>query len=182
MKKILFLFALIGALFASCSENEINDPNVIANDDGAITFRTLRDKTVTRYANDNKSNYMVYAQVKGATGWLIDGLTVDVVNGTYTSNYYWPGGGTEVSFYSFAPASSDSVTVSKAEAGTSPAIDLSFTVPTSGKTDFTIATPQTLNKAGTTDGIVPLQFNHALSKVYITAALSTELVDRKSVV
>ena len=33
-----------------------------------------------------------------------------------------------------------------------------------------------MNKAGTTDGIVPLQFNHALSKVYITAALSTELV------
>lgn len=61
MKKILFLFALIGALFASCSENEINDPNVIANDDGAITFRTLRDKTVTRNANDNADNYFVYA-------------------------------------------------------------------------------------------------------------------------
>ena len=98
MKKILFLFALIGALFASCSENEISDPQVIANDDGAINFRTLRDKTVTRYANDNTSTYMVYAQVKGATGWLIYGLTITVVHVTYTSDYFGQGGGNEVSF------------------------------------------------------------------------------------
>ena len=65
MKKILFLVAIIGAL-VSCSENETSSisPDVSNN---LIRFNTLRDKVITRYANDNKSDYQVYALITDQT-------------------------------------------------------------------------------------------------------------------
>ena len=178
MKKILFLFALIGALFASCSENEINDPNVIANDDGAITFRTLRDKNVTRAANDNESPYMVYARLANGSDWFIPGITVNET-GTYTSAYYWPGKSTVVDFYSYAPATGDGVALGDASAtgGTDgvATLPITFTVPTTANIDFTVATPVSKSQSQVTDNVVPLEFKHMLSKVVISAKLSTDL-------
>ena len=174
MKNILFLFAVIGAILASCSNNEVNEI-ISTKADQQISFRTLRDKTVTRAANDSASAYAVYAKIADATDWFINDLVI-TETGTYESDYYWPNASTEISFYSFAPASGDGVTVGTPTIAT-PTIPITFTVPTDADTDFTIATP--VKTAKTSTGIVPLSFNHMLSKVKISAQLSTDLTTSK---
>ena len=72
-----------------------------------IDFRTLRDKAITRYANDNNDTYMVYANISGQSAWCFN-TTVTPTTSTTTGDidttaavYYWPGV-QDVYFYSYA--------------------------------------------------------------------------------
>ena len=174
MKNLLFLFAFIGATLVGCSNNEIDEISPVKAEQ-QISFRTLRDKTVTRAANDQSDSYAVYAKISDADSWFINDLVIDET-GTYESDYYWPNAKTEIEFYAFAPASGNGVAVGDTVAS-GPTIDITFTVPDTAKVDFTIATP--VKTAKTATGIVPLTFNHMLSKVVISAQLSDDLIKSK---
>ena len=173
MKNVYYLLIMIGLLATSCSNNEIDEISKLT-DKQNISFITLRDKAVTRAANDQSSPYAVFAQIKGASNWYINNLVISE-SGEYTSNYYWPGSSTEISFYAFAPASGNGVSVTDTTAAT-PAIDITFTVPTKADIDFTVATPYVTAKTST--GVVPLTFNHMLSKIIVTAQLSESLLNQ----
>lgn len=87
MKKI-FTMVATAIILASCSQAELEETSVGQKE---IKFSNLNDK-VTRAANDNNSNYKVYAVWSGATNnnWFIN----DVANGTtnlpQSGPYYWP--------------------------------------------------------------------------------------------
>ena len=102
MKKFLFLFALVGLFVTSCSNNEIDEVSASKNDK-AISFKTLRDKSVTRYANDGRNSFQVYAITTGDDDWYLNTpVTANAGSTTTTVNYYWPQGKT-VDFYGFCP-------------------------------------------------------------------------------
>ena len=69
MKKI-FTMVATAIILASCSQAELEETSVGQKE---IKFSNLNDK-VTRAANDNNSNYKVYAVWSGATNnnWFIN--------------------------------------------------------------------------------------------------------------
>ena len=189
MKKYLFLLAVVGAL-ASCSSNEVFDESHSMKNDNAITFNTMRDKVGTRYANDNKTDYQVYAVIGGLTTWFIDNTvtpstntdTSDTINppsgSTSTPIYHWPGNDTFVYFFAYAPAeisATTGITSVDAKTGTTsgdlPTIDIAYTVPTNADMDFTIAKPLKQDQ-----GSVSFSFQHMLSQINVSAVLSDELL------
>ena len=130
-----------------------------------LLMKNLNDK-VTRAANDNNSNYKVYAVWSGATNsnWFINDVVDGTTNLPQNGPYYWPTTGT-VDFYSWAPAT---VTAT----GTYPALSIAYTVPTNAAEDFTIANPKTGLSAST----VAFEFAHKLAKISVTASLSQDLI------
>ena len=138
MKKLLFLFLVIG-LIASCCHNETDDIAEV-DDMNKINFMTLRDKSVTRYANDNKDEYQVYAVIEGQSSWFIDDSFIpSTTSGTDTASnnkvYYWPGTQT-VNFYAFAPIAGSSYGVTVAEATPSSSastIEIDYVVPSTAE-------------------------------------------------
>ncbi len=186
MKRFLILFAVLAMVY-SCSNNEISE---IVPPEGSttISFRTLRDKAMTRYANDNEDTYMVYAQISGQSDWYFNTI-VSPIEPTATdtldnpaSIYYWPGT-QEVNFYAYCPAEETTesgvtgVTASISDEDASIKID--YTVPADANMDFTIATPITQKGAakGSTNSPVVLKFGHMLTKVAVKAVLSETLTN-----
>lgn len=160
--KNIFTMVATAIILASCSQAELEETSVGQKE---IKFSNLNDK-VTRAANDNNSNYKVYAVWSGATNsnWFINDVVDGTTNLPQNGPYYWPTTGT-VDFYSWAPAT---VTAT----GTYPALSIAYTVPTNAAEDFTIANPKTGLSAST----VAFEFAHKLAKISVTASLSQDLI------
>lgn len=164
MKKIIFTVAVLATMLASCSKNEVYDV-VGTREDSPINFTNLNDK-VTRSANDSKSNYKVYAKstLSGETAWFINDEVKDD-NSTESGNiYFWPSGAT-VDFYAWAPS-----TVT-ATASTYSNLSIDYTVPAGADEDFTVAAPET----GLSSGTVEFKFSHMLTKITVSAELTSKL-------
>ena len=185
MKKLLFLLSVATAL-ASCSNNEVINENE-ALKGNEISFSTLQRKVNTRYANEGKSNYQVYAKIAGESVWFINNTVTpsasgtDVINpstsGGTTPSYYWPGNNTNVSFYAFAPAmgsgssiGEQSVTATPGSSTESASINIEYAALRPGIEDFTIAIPRTQSS-----GQVDFTFQHMLCLVQVYVQLSSEL-------
>ena len=172
----IFYILIITLLFIGCTNQLIDDthPNQLSE---MISFTTLRDKISTRYANDNKSNYQVYATIKGEEdkGWFINNTLIPSStsggNDTISDNttYYYPYG-KSIQFYAYAPSYSASLSVT-ADSST-PSIAITLTVPSHTGNDFTIATPITQSS-----GKVSFQFKHMLTKINTAVKLSSALTD-----
>ena len=173
MKNVLYIlfFILIG-----CT-NHVTEEIPYIKSDEMIRFSALRDKIITRYANDNKSMYKAYGIIEneGSKGWFINSSIIPSStsggNDTISDNtaYYYPYG-KSVQFYAYAPASSSSLSVTTD--ASIPSISLSLIVPSHASNDFTIATPITQGS-----GKVSFQFKHMLTKVNTAIKLSTDLTD-----
>lgn len=180
MKKIFLSATLIGVL-ASCSQNDVQE---IAQSPNEIQFSTLNDK-VTRHANDNKSNYQVYAKLTGTgtpTAWFMNEVlapgAAGIANPGFNNNttgdaivstkkYYWPvNTAWTLNFYAYAPS-----TVATVADLANEKLPITYTVPTSttaadAQEDFTIAIKKTFT-AVPGDKNVHLQFKHMLTKITI---------------
>lgn len=194
MKKMIFSLAAVG-LLASCSQNEIQEMTEKSNE---IKFSTLNDK-VTKHANDNKSNYRVFAKLTGATGpataWFMNEEMIPGTSGTATpgfgnftggdiikseKKFYWPSNtGWTLNFYGFAPEDA-AVTPDL----TNEKLPIIYTIKTKTGTetadaqeDFTIAIPQMFDYRPD-DNKVNFQFKHMLTKISIvTPVLTDELTN-----
>lgn len=174
-------------LFGSCANNEMDDINPIAVKNKAIGYRTFRDKASTRYANDNDDTYMVYALITEQSTWYFNTVvtpTSSTATGavdTPAGTYYWPGT-KEVQFFAYCPGETGTTTgVTSVDAtitDDTPSILIDYTVPTTGDTDFTIATvvKQSGPASGGTNTPVALKFAHMLSKITIKVELSSTLI------
>lgn len=176
MKKKLLLIA-VTAIVCSCSTNEINDINS-SIENTMIGFRTLRDKAITRYANDNNDTYMVYANISGQSAWYFN-TTVTPTTSTTTGAidttaavYYWPGV-QDVYFYAYAPSEESDDTGITSVTDTDLDLTIAYTVNSDANMDFTIAAPVEQNAS--TSKTVALTFSHMLSKITVVANLSDEL-------
>ena len=176
MKKLFFSVALL-AMVASCSKNEVLDNGT--SSENQIGFSTL-NSSVTRSANESKSNYTVYAQYTtsgdndSVEKWYIDDYEIDGVTDSPVNNksYSWPI--KSLSFYAFAPSS-------VVETGVKPSyghgsLNIDYTVPDNAKEDFTVATPvdKIYDPLSTS---VSLKFNHLLSKIKIHANINSQITD-----
>lgn len=199
----LFLSVAAVALLASCSQNEIQEMTSMSKE---IKFATLNDKVSTRAANDDKQSYQVYASssLGGYSWFMADVLTTgSVITGNdfpsagfenYTSGdqptkpHYWPNvtGDWTIKFFAYAPAtfSATNTRVDTVSTYNDASVSIAYSVPTDAQEDFTIATPVTATKTGTTlpSQNVHFQFKHMLSKIKINApVLGTGKVGEKDV-
>ena len=69
MQRRLCLLFVIGLLLAGCSNNVSDSEVKRLSLNEAISFRTLRDKVVSKIANNSSDNYYVYAYITGYTSW-----------------------------------------------------------------------------------------------------------------
>ena len=96
-------------------------------------------------------DYMYNVEVSKASSW--------------TTSYYWPGRGTRIRFFAYAPYNGEGIVLSdKTKAGTP---TISYTVPTavSAQSDLLVAVSAELSD--NTSAAVPLTFEHALTAVRI---------------
>ena len=192
--KQLFLSVAILSIMASCSQNEITEG--VTTNQNPIGFSTL-NSSVTRAANENNSDYTVYAQYTDKTlnpytaAWFIDALQIKTTNGTDEmqgdQEYYWPS--KELEFYAFSPSpvmSTDeplvvtngvNVVGTAPGMGTSGTLSINYTVPSDAGTDFTVAKPvkRTAKPYGETTDPVAFKFAHMLSKVSVSAQVSSNI-------
>ena len=169
--KTYFSILAAAAIACSCSNNEITEISPTA--ERPIGFSTIRDKTTTRFANDGKDNYEVYAIIAGSTSWYFNTTVTPNTSGTagaldqMAGTYYWPQSKT-VDFFAFCPIpTADNVVVGTTTPGT--AIPITYTLPTGAQQDFTIATKATGTAAANGTSGVPLSFSHMLSKINIVS-------------
>ena len=169
---------MIICLFAACTDS-ITDGWTDSMDKKPITFTSLRHKVITRYANDNHSNYQIYGFTEGenSKGWSINsvvspGAGTDGSDYIHNGSYFWPGNNKNVLFYAYSPDTVISGIKSVITDAATPSIDITYQVTDSAQTDFTIAIPLTLDS-----GNVNLQFQHMLSKIIVNAKLSDDLTN-----
>ena len=175
MKKMFMGFATLALFLASCSQNQAFE-NPTAPD--AIKFKNLNDRIHSRAANDNSSDYGVFAVLNNgtpaATNWFMNNQQVKGADNSYAPVKYWPTAGT-VNFYAYAPYNSATLSLAGVTwNGGTPTFDVSYTVPVNGNEDLTFATPEVGKTAA--DIQVNLEFVHQLSKVDFKAVLEQRLV------
>ena len=174
MKRYLYI-VLCSVLLCGCS-NHVADEIDYQKMSNEIRFGTLRDKPTTRLANDNGSNYQVYALIildSGANGWFINNTIIPsttaggndtIADGT---SYYYPYD-KQVVFFAYAPASSSLMTVTSDYATPSILIDYKAS---HANNDFTIA--KSISQKNT--GKVNFVFSHMMSKINVAVAMSSSL-------
>ena len=181
--KQLFLSVAILSIMASCSQNEITEG--VTTNQNPIGFSTL-NSSVTRVANENGSNYTVYAQYSSkddynsnTADWHIENCNIDgnTNNIIGDGKYYWPT--KALTFYAFAPSISEETGHIKVDAEkpmmyTAGKLSINYTVPADAKEDFTVAKYASKAYDGTIQ-TVPFEFKHMLSKINIKAAFSEDI-------
>ena len=171
MKRIIYIL-IFAALWCSCTDHLL-DESPYSSSKELIRFSALRDRAVTRYANDNKSDYQAYGIIEGegSKGWFINSIITPSSSGGNDSvnngSYYYPYG-KNVQFYAYAPSTITTVTTDSS----TPSILIDFTVKESAGNDFTIAVPITQS-----EGKVAYQFKHMLAKMNTAIKLTNALVD-----
>lgn len=172
-KTPIMAIALASLTLASCSQDEPYE----ATRGRAIDFRSAMNSRATETTNANLTDINVAA-------FLGDQLFFPVMkytkgnDGFFTSTteYYWPGDNSELTFYAYAPAN--------------PGGDITITPDAKTLTDFSPAENMadqvdfvTANATGTKDANesagVPLTFNHRLAQIEVRAKTANEVYTYK---
>lgn len=164
----LFIAALAAMALASCSEEEPLSVNL----GHAIDFRSAMDSRATETTNANLTSIK-------AAAFMGDQLffpAMDFTKGgdgffTSTTEYYWPGDNTQLSFYAYAPANLDNVTLT---ADTKTVSDFSPAANLANQIDFVTASATGTKDLNESSG-VPLTFNHQLAQIEVRAKSDNEV-------
>ena len=164
MKKLVFLMGIAALAFASCAKDTVKE----INNGLAIDFRVAADTRATETTTGNLQSFYVTALDKNWANYFNDVAFTKVDNYFYSSPaYYWPGDGSALKFYAYAPALTDlgvQATINNEYqkfTGFSPATDITDQV------DF-VATIATGSKENEANGVA-LNFAHQLSQIQIKA-------------
>lgn len=161
--------ALITLTLASCSDDE----PLSENRGRAIDFRSALDSRATETTNANLTDINVAA-------FLGDQLYFPVMKYskgdggffTSTTEYYWPGDDSQLSFVAYAPANpGGTVTIDPSAqrmTGFSPAANMGDQI------DFVTAKATGTKSANEAKG-VPLTFNHQLSQIEVRALTTNDV-------
>ncbi len=169
MKPIYLLLAssFIAAGLTSCAEDE----PVNVNTGNAISFRPAISTRATEITNANLSAIKVAAFMGNDTYFnALDFTKGDDSYFTSTPTYNWPGDDTELSFYAYAPATLDGVTL------TSDTKDLKSYTPAQNiadQIDFITSSATGKRSVNEASG-VELTFNHQLSQIEIHAKAAND--------
>ncbi|MDR0231179.1 MAG: fimbrillin family protein [Dysgonamonadaceae bacterium] len=177
----LSLLAIAG-MWTGCSNDD--EVNSASNEKQAISFRVQGGVPALRATGTtlpfvNAFVVNAYGDVTGAAGATLDAITVYRVEGTDANNFtyspkaYFSANDTEVDFAAYSPVST-SITSGLGVSGITNEITYTVNAPNpSGNTaqeDLLVAFTNQTDLTATT---VPLNFKHALSRVYVTAVNTT---------
>lgn len=195
MKKYLLWAVMAAVVITSCTDEEITNKS---EENNAIEFRTLADKTHSRTSTTDATNILSFSLTawwNGGDQYLFNGFDITRSPGidkdgnleninhewSYSPTRYWPISGT-IDFFAYSPASSVNVItdlrqpLNKVVNVDNPPL-IKYTVPSllkSGKLpeDFLVSV-----RPGRTgiNKTVTLVFQHALSKVQFKAMKQNDL-------
>ena len=169
MKKIVIHIGIAVMAFASCAKDIVKE----VNNGRAIDFRVAAQTRATETTTANLSTFYVTAIDDEGANFFTD-VAFTKIEEYFSSSpaYYWPGDGSELAFYAYAPSATNlgaEVTISNATktlAGFSPAAEIT------NQKDFVTATAIG-SKANETSGVA-LTFNHQLTQVEVKARNANE--------
>ena len=169
MKRIYILMGMVALTFASCTRDQVKE----ANNGHAIDFRVATQTKATETTTANLSTFYVTALDADGENYFTDAAFTKIEN-YYSSSpaYYWPGDGSTLSFYAYAPSASDlGATVSI----TGNAKKITGFTPKSTIADQMdlIVSQATGSKSDESSG-VELTFSHILSQIEIKARNANE--------
>ena len=154
---------------ASCAKDSVKE----VNNGHAIDFRVATQTRATETTTANLSTFYVTAiDAKGSNYFTNAAFTKIEEYFSSSPAYYWPGDGSDLEFYAYAPAAETlGATVSidntaKTLAGFSPAAQFA------NQKDFVTATA-TGNKTNETSGVA-LTFDHQLTQIEVKARNANE--------
>ena len=104
MKQKLFFIAVAAMGMASCSQDESTG----INKGNAIDFRAALGTRAVETTTANLDKIVVTAIDKNDANYFTDAeFTKNDAFSISTPAYYWPGDGSDLSFYAYSPAASD---------------------------------------------------------------------------
>lgn len=149
---------------ASCSKNESTG----INNGNAIDFRAAMQTRATETTTANLTSFFVTAIDKNnATHFINAEFTKDGSFFTSTPPYFWPGDGSNLSFFAYSPSAADLNATVTINATTKTLADFSPETAIASQKDFVTANA-TGNKTNEATGVA-LTFAHRLSQIQINA-------------
>lgn len=169
MKQKLFFIAVAAMGMASCSQDESTG----INNGNAIDFRAALGTRAVETTTANLDKIVVTAIDKNDANYFTDAeFTKNDAFFTSTPAYYWPGDGSDLSFYAYSPAASDLGATVTINSTTKTLADFSPASAIADQKDFVTANA-TGNKTNESTGVA-LLFKHQLSQVEIKAKNGNE--------
>lgn len=169
MKKQLFLTAMAALVMVSCSEENVLD----TNRGNAIDFRAAM---ATRAQETNTANMSsIYVTALDARNENLFSDQLFSKNGNFftsTPAYYWPGDGSNLTFYAYSPSKTDLGGMLTITSASKQLTDFSPQATINSQKDFVTA-KATGNKTNETSG-VQLQFEHRLVQIEVKAKNANE--------
>lgn len=165
MKKQLFLTAMAALVMVSCSEENVLD----TNKGNAIDFRAAMATRAQETTTVNMSNIYVTALNARNENLFSDQLFSKGQSNFFTSTpaYYWPGDGSNLTFYAYSPSKTDLGGMLTITSASKQLTDFSPQATINSQKDFVTA-KATGNKTNETSG-VQLQFEHRLVQIEVKA-------------
>lgn len=164
MKKSILSMAVIAAIVVSCSnDNVISD----SGKEMPIKITTSLDKQTRAYTDAASITSFMMTAIKENDGSKhIDDVPVTHTSGScsWSGNTTWPGDGSNLLFFAYAPETLNSGATTSFDKETGGKIDNYEQVPSSTPVDLITAYTEGVNGSGVT-----LTFKHALSKVELKA-------------
>ncbi|MDE6310340.1 MAG: fimbrillin family protein [Muribaculaceae bacterium] len=169
----ILVLALAAMSLASCSQDE---PAAV-NRGRAIDFRSAMSSRATEINNGNLTDINVAAFMGDQLFFPVMEYTKGS-DGFFTSSteYYWPGDNSELSFYAYAPANPGGTVNITPDAKTM--ADFSPAENIADQIDFVTAYATGTKDANETAG-VPLTFNHQLAQIEIQAKTANDVYTYK---
>lgn len=169
MKKIIILMGIAALAFASCAKDTVKE----TNGGRAIDFRVAAQTRATETTTANLTTFYVTAIDNQAKNYFTDAAFTKIEEYFSSSpSYYWPGDGSALQFYAYAP---DAATLGATATITGAAKTLANFSPAEQITDqkdFVTATA-TGSKANEVSGVA-LTFDHQLTQIEVKARNANE--------
>lgn len=159
----LMMAAVAAMALSSCSQEE----PVSVNQGRAIDFRTSMDSRATETTNANLTSIQVAAFLNNQL--FFPDMTYTKGSDdffTSTTEYYWPGDESQLTFYAYSPANPGGTVTLTADNKTM--TDFSPAAEIADQVDFVTATATGTKSANEASGM-PLTFNHRLAQIEVRA-------------
>ena len=169
MRKVIFMLVIAAMAFASCSKDIVKE----TNKGRAIDFRVATQVRATETSSANLSTFYVTALNEYGENYYTDAAYTKV-NEYFSSSpaYYWPGDGSSLDFYAYAPSASTLGATVTIDSDTKKLCNFSPASQINKQEDFITATATGSSKDAD-DGLA-LVFNHQLAQVEVNAKNANE--------
>ena len=169
MKQNIILMLIAAMVITSCTEDSIKEVNI----GRAIDFRVAADTRATEITSSNLTTFYVTAIEENGVNYFTN-MAFTKVDEYFSSSpaYYWPGDGSSLDFYAYAPSASTLGATVTIDSDTKKLCNFSPASQINKQEDFITATATGSSKDAD-DGLA-LVFNHQLAQVEVNAKNANE--------